>query len=80
MYALQALRDGEAQLAVANALWVDSKLPIDPAFIARAAELVAKARNVDFAQGDAVRSRINGWVAEKTNHKINHLLGAEYVS
>jgi serine protease inhibitor len=54
---------------VANALWLASDLPVDPAFVERAAELHSIACSLDFTHVDAARSRINSWVKEKTKLK-----------
>ncbi|SES11741.1 serpin family protein [Lentzea albida] len=56
-------------LAVANSLWADAGLPLDPAF-----SLTASVRRADFAESGTVRELINADVAEATRGLVPALL------
>lgn len=67
------------ELAVANALWIAANFKVDQSYVARAKDILAEARNVDFhANAEAARQTINFWVEEKTKEKIKNLLPAGY--
>jgi hypothetical protein len=63
-------------LDVASRLWAQDGLPFRPEFLAMMQDdYAAPLGKVDFAHGaEACRQRINAWVADATNHKINELL------
>lgn len=59
----------------ANRLFGHPRFTFEPPFIALTQALfAAPLERVDFAQVDAARQRINGWVAEQTMDKIRDLL------
>lgn len=64
------------EVRVANKLWVDGSMKLDPAFAAiTRTKYAASADNVDFAGApDPTRLTINGWVATQTKDKIKDLL------
>jgi len=62
-------------LVVANALWSQKRFPYQPAF----QNLVSRnyggsLEEVDFAEFEAVRKQINGWVEKQTRDKIKELI------
>jgi serpin B len=62
------------QLAIANAIWVQHGLHLEPEFKRRMARFYdAEVDNLDFASPDAARV-INDWVAGKTRGKIPELV------
>jgi serpin B len=68
-------QNGRLLLRVANAIWVQKRYPLDPAFVKTVREQYdAQAQPVDFANEPAVLKEINGWVEEKTNKKIVDLI------
>jgi serine protease inhibitor len=68
---LKSLRSyGEAELAIANAVWVDVKSTIAPNFVQVCQQIyAAAARTLDFNQPSSA-TVINHWVSEKTRGKI----------
>ena len=68
---LKSLRShGEAELAIANALWVDVKSTIAPNFVQVCQHIYdAAARTLDLNQPSSA-TVINEWVSEKTMRKI----------
>jgi serpin B len=61
---------GEAELAIANALWVDVKSTISPDFVRVCQEIYdATAQTLDLRQPSSAAT-INDWVSEKTKGKI----------
>jgi serpin B len=68
---LKSLRSyGEAELAIANALWVDIKSTIAPNFVQVCQQIyAATARTLDLNQPSSA-AMINHWVSEKTRGKI----------
>jgi len=69
---------GQAELVVANRLWTDKSLALQPEFVATAtAAYGAAPEAVDFKGGaEPARKTINAWVAKTTNDKIQELLAA----
>jgi serine protease inhibitor len=71
--ALKKQSDG-LQLAIANALWVDHDIKLDPAFTQRCQEFyAAQASSVDLRDPTTL-DKINKWVSQKTDQKIDSLL------
>jgi serpin B len=72
--ALQLKGEGR-QLTVANAIWVDAKLPLKGAFEkVNAVEYGAAVKRVNFAAAPASAvNKINTWVSDQTAHKITAL-------
>ena len=70
------------ELEVANAIWVEAGFPLlDPYVGIVTGCYRAEARNADFSgDPEAQRLIINGWVGEKTNGRIEDLLGPGSVS
>lgn len=73
---LQAVQQpGELQLRVANSLWPQIDYPFLEAYLSLVAEhygvLITP---VDYRQTEAARTRINTWVEEKTEKKIEDLI------
>lgn len=71
-----AAERAEIELRIANALWGEESLAFEPAFVS---ELASQARapleRVNFkTQAEAVRLRINGWMADATENHIADLL------
>jgi serpin B len=62
------------QLSMANALWLQPGLPVNPSYeqILRTA-YSAQAESLDFRNPSAAET-INGWVAKHTNERIQHLV------
>ena len=68
-----------AELAIANALWSDIKVPLSPDFIQRCRKLYeAEATTLDFSK-PAAANTINNWVKEKTRNKIPSIVTPEIV-
>ena len=64
------------QLTMANALWLDRELPVNPSFVQTlGSDYSAQAENVNFRSPEAVRT-INAWVAQHTNNRIEKILEA----
>jgi serpin B len=62
------------QLSMANALWVQQGLPVDPSFTQTLqAAYSAQAANLDFRNPAALQT-INAWVAQHTNNLIQKIL------
>ncbi|MBV8116317.1 MAG: serpin family protein [Silvibacterium sp.] len=62
------------QLSIANAIWVQEGIPIEPAFRqVLESEYLAAAENLDF-RTPAAANTINAWVAKHTNDRIKKLL------
>jgi serpin B len=70
--------DGDAfgyELAIANGLFVQKDWTFELAFRSTAIQdFGADCREVDFANAPAARAAINGWVDEKTAHKIQDIV------
>jgi serpin B len=65
---------GEAELAIANALWVDVRSTIAPDFVRLCQEIYdATARTLDLNQPSSAVA-INDWVSEKTRSKISSIV------
>jgi serpin B len=63
------------QLTVANAIWAQTGFPWEKAFLELTREHYgAGTIEVDFAESEAARKRINEWVAKETNQKIKELI------
>jgi serpin B len=77
---LQLLRlQGEAELAIANALWVDVRATIAPDFVRLCQEIYdAAARTLDLTK-PASAAAINNWVSDKTRGKIPSIVTAESI-
>jgi serpin B len=70
-------KDQGYQLSVANALWGQKGYPWLKGFLTTThANYDAGLRELDFAQTEAARKTINGWVEEKTRDKIKDLIPA----
>src|SRR5437588_2096621 len=68
-----------AELAIANALWSDIKVPLSPDFIQRCQKLYeAEAATLDFSQ-PAAANTINNWVKDKTHNKIPSIVAPDIV-
>ena len=65
---------GEAELAIANALWVDVKSTISPDFV-RVCQTIYEAttKTLDLSNPSSA-SAINDWVSEKTRGKISNIV------
>lgn len=82
MGALRAITNGSGdgvtapEVRVANRLWVDRGMTLDPSFAARtASDYGASAIDVDFVGSpEPARRTINDWVAGETKDKIKDLL------
>jgi serine protease inhibitor len=62
------------QLSVVNALWADERIPLSPAFIAKAAELYgAGASKLDFSDPTAAET-VNEWIREATSNLLNGII------
>jgi serpin B len=66
---------GNAELSIANRLWVDDGFTLLPDFIKIAESAFgATPASIDFGKPAEARSTINRWVSEKTKDKIPELL------
>ncbi|MBN9119127.1 MAG: serpin family protein [Planctomycetes bacterium] len=64
------------ELSVANAIWAQQGYPWEKAFLDLArTHYGAGAVEVNFAESEAARKRINEWVEKETNQKIKNLIG-----
>lgn len=65
-----------AELSVANRIWVEKTMPVNPKYAAMVAwAFGAPATNLDFkGAADESRRTVNTWVAEQTKDKIKDLL------
>jgi len=73
----QAVQDrGEVRLSVANALWAQQGYAFLEEYLARVEEHYGvRISAVDYVQdAEGARTRINAWVEEKTENKINDLI------
>jgi serine protease inhibitor len=65
---------GEAELAIANALWVDVRSTVAPDFVRLCQKIYdATAQTLDFSQPLSATT-VNDWVSEKTKGKIPDLV------
>lgn len=67
---------GKAELAIANRVWIDQKVPLVPGFVESAkGAFGAGAEPIDLrGRSEESRKTINAWVAERTKDKIQDLL------
>jgi len=66
---------GKFQLTVANGLWVQKGYPFLPDYIAEVrGHYDAGLEELNFAESEAARGTINGWVEKKTNDRIKDLI------
>jgi len=66
--------DADAQLAIANSLWVNQNIVLKEPFINSAQDFYqAEVSNLDFADS-SVKQRINQWVASKTANQIPEIV------
>lgn len=66
---------GNAELNVANRLWVGREFPLQPDFVSAADHAFGAApATVDYGKPEDARKTINAWVSEKTKEKIAELL------
>lgn len=76
--AIAASGDGKTapEIRVANRLWADGRVGLDPAYVAvTKSAYAASAQSVDFMRApEPSRLAINGWVAGETHDKIRDLL------
>ncbi len=69
------------QLNLANRLWSQKRYEFLPEFLAVTRDQYgAELARLDFAQGEAARQTINGWVEEQTQDKITDLIPAGAIS
>src|SRR5277367_1415218 len=62
------------QLSMANALWLQPDLPVDPSFVQTLESAYgAQAENLNF-RSPAAAQTINGWVAKHTNDRIQKIV------
>jgi serpin B len=74
LLASMAEREPDLELGVANSLWARAGRTFQPSFFDQASQYYgAEVDSLPF--DDAARDRINGWVAEETNGKIQSILG-----
>jgi serpin B len=66
------------ELSIANGLFVQKGWSIESAFRATVAnDYAAEFRDLDFLDTKGARDAINGWVDEKTNHRIRDIVPAD---
>jgi serpin B len=69
-----AQSDDNAQLELAQAVWVQQRLPLAPAYAAKLRnDYRAQIANLDFLSPDAPQV-VNRWVDNATHHKINQMV------
>jgi serpin B len=69
-----AQSDADAQLELAQAVWVKKSLVLNPAYVTRLrSDYHAQLANLDFAAPDASKA-VNAWVDNATHHKITNLV------
>ncbi len=77
-------KDKKYQLYTANALWVEKKYKLLDDYLKTIEKYYhGKATNVGFIDAEErekSRKMINGWIEEKTNHKIKELIKREHLS
>ncbi len=67
--------DSEVELAIANSFWMRQSGSFNSNFIQRnEASYHALTREIDFSSPATAAPLINGWVAEETRQKIDHVL------
>lgn len=75
---VQSAGDGKSspEVRVANRLWADATLPLEPAYVAvTKGRYGASAQGVDFIRSpEPARAAINAWVAGETRDRIKDLL------
>jgi serpin B len=70
----QMAKTTSVQLSMANALWLEQELPVNPSFVQTLESAFgAHAQNVNFRSPAALEA-INAWVAEHTNNRIERIL------
>lgn len=66
--------DPKVTVTVANSLWIDSGYPLLPSYVdACKSSFGAEVSNLDLKSPASI-ARINKWVSDKTNAKIDHIL------
>lgn len=67
------------RLAIANSIWAQRDLPLEPAFVEALAKYYeAAVHAVDFKTAtEAARLEINAWISERTNGKIPEVLSKD---
>jgi serpin B len=80
--AVTASASGHVQLAIANSLWPQQDHPFLPAYLALVQDAFASGVfPVDYqTNAPAAVDRINAWVADRTNNRIQNLIGLGDVS
>ena len=70
----QIAKTTTVQLSMANALWLQQGLPVNPSFVQILETAYgAQAENLEFRNPAAVQT-INAWVAKHTNGRIEHIV------
>jgi len=68
-------KKGQVRLSVANSLWPDERFALLKEFLAMTKlHYGVLITGVDYRDTEAARQRINAWVEEKTEHKIEELI------
>lgn len=70
-----AVEDPAIRLALAQALWLDPRYRLTPAFAAAAAERGVDCRTLDFGDPGAPAA-VNAWAAEHTEGMIDHVVAS----
>jgi serpin B len=80
--AAPGVASGAPTLEVANALWIQTDLPVNPAFAATlSSSFNAPPQSTDFTSApEAARQAINAWVSQHTHRLISGLLPAGSIS
>jgi len=73
--------DSRSFYSVANAIWVDKSVKIDEVYRNSVGhKYLSDVEQTDFANADSAVSKINGWIYEKTNRRINEIVSSANVN
>ncbi len=71
---------GEAELDIANALWVDARSTIEPKFVRLCQEIYGAAAQTLALNQPSSAAVINNWVSEKTRGKIPNIVTPDSIA
>jgi serpin B len=81
IHSLERKSDSCSFFSVSNAIWVDKSVKIDESYRNSVEyKYLADFKQTDFTNLDLAVSKINGWVSEKTNRRINEIVSSANIN